>query len=323
MAKKHLFVSPRLTEKFPALRTASWRFEVLVIKFLVWLIRSMSPESAARVAHFIFRNLAPVLPFTAKIRANLSIAFPHASERDIRKLTRKTCGNLGLAAVDLVLSKRLWAEREQRIEFVMEDGVDLAAYSGRPAVLVTGHIGAWQLASYVAEYYNLRITSVFAPEANPYLRNFFASLRAELPFTFVSRDGCMRELAKELKRGNVLGLASDTRMDGGDSLSFFGVQTPSNTSAARLALRYNCDFIPVRAERLPGMNFRITAYRPIRPDNPDASVAEQARQMTQNILNHFETWITDTPDQWMCFGRRWPHEAYLEASIANKIKLET
>ena len=248
----------------------------------------------------------------------MGVAFPHASELELMKLTAKTCGNLGIAVVDVILSKRIWAEREQRIEFVMEDGVDLAAYSGRPAVLVTGHIGAWQLASFVATRYDLHITSVFAPEANPYLRDYFATLRAELPFTFISRDGCMRALAKELKQGNVLGLASDTRMDGGDLLSFFGVQTPSNTSLARLALRYNCDFIPVRAERLPGMNFRITAFRPIRPDNPDASVAEQARQMTQRMLDHFETWIRDAPDQWMCFGRRWPREAYSGASIAEQ-----
>ena len=307
---KRMFVSARLAKKFPALRTAIWRLELFVVKFFVWFIRSMSPERAARVAHFIFRNLAPVLPFTAKIRANLGVAFPHASDLELRKLTVKTCGNLGIAVVDIILSQRIWTEREQRIEFVMEEGVDLANYKSRPVVLVTGHIGAWQLAAFVAECYDLRVTSVFAPEKNPYVRDYVANLRAQLPFTFISRDGCMRALAKELKQGNVLGLASDTRMDGGDLLSFFGVQTPSNTSLARLALRYNCDFIPVRAERLPGMRIRITAHRPIRSDNPDASDAEQARQMTQSMLDHFEAWIRDAPDQWMCFGRRWPHEAY-------------
>ena len=323
MGQKQLFVSARLARRFPVLRTAIWRLEVFVVKFFVWLVRCMAPERAARLAHFIFRSLAPALPFTAKIQKNLGVAFPHASDSDIRKLTLNTCGNLGIAAVDMFLSQRLWAERKQRIEFVMEDGVDLANYKGRPVVLVTGHIGAWQLASFVAERYNLKVTSVFAPEKNPYLREYFASLRAELPFTFISRDGCMRALAKELKLGNVLGLASDTRMDGGDSLSFFGVQTPSNTSLARLALRYDCDFIPVRAERLPGMKFRITAYRPIRPGDPDASVAEQARQMTQIMLDHFETWIRDAPDQWMCFGRRWPHEAYSSVPPAKRSKLES
>ncbi|MDC0434506.1 lysophospholipid acyltransferase family protein [bacterium] len=323
MGQKQLFVSARLARRFPALRTAIWRLELLVVKFFVWVVRCLSPERAARLAHFIFRNLAPTLPFTTKIRRNLGVAFPHASDRDIKKLTVKTCGNLGIAVVDVILSQRLWAERKQRIEFVMEDGVDLAGYTGKPVVLVTGHIGAWQLASFVAVRYNLRVTSVFAPEKNPYLRDYLGSLRSELPFTFISRDGCMRALAKELKCGNVLGLASDTRMDGGDSLSFFGVQTPSNTSLARLALRYDCDFIPVRAERLPGMHFRITAYRPIRSDNPDAPVAEQARQMTQSMLNHFEAWIRDTPDQWMCFGRRWPHEAYSSVPVAKQSKLES
>ena len=323
MASKHIFMSARLAEKYPALGTACWRFEGFFLKILVQLVRRMSLERAARVAHCIFRNLAPVFPFTKKIRRNLSVAFPHLSEQEIEKLARQTSGNLGIAAVELILCERIWAQREQRIEFVMEDGVDLADYSGRPVVLVTGHIGAWQISSFVAEFYNLRITSVFAPEANPYLRDGIANLRAALPFTFVPRDGCMRALAKELKRGNVIGLASDTRLDGGDSLSFFGVPAPSNTTAARLALRYNCDFIPVRAERLPGMNFRITVGRPIRPDNPAATAAAQAGQMTQRLLDLFETWIRDVPDQWMCFGRRWPHEAYEGLSTANESKLDS
>lgn len=310
MAKKHMFLSARLARKLPALRNASWLFEAFFMKSLAALIRSLSPERAARAAHAVFRNLAPILPVAAKIRGNLSVAFPQKNEHEIKQLTRQACGNLGIAAVELVLSKQIWDEREQRIEIVMEEGVDLANYRGRPAVLATGHIGAWQISTFVGEPFGLRITSVFAPEENPHLRDYFARLRETLPCHWISRDGCMRVLTKELRQGNAVGLVSDTRLDGGEDLSFFGVPTPSNTSAARLALRHKCDFFPVRAERLPGMRFRITVFRPIRPDDPDASAADQAGQMTQKLLDHFEAWIGDNPSQWMCFGRRWPREAY-------------
>lgn len=37
--------------------------------------------------------------------------------------------------------------------------------------------------------------------------------------------------------------------------------------------------------------------------------------MTQKLFEHFEAWIRETPDQWMCFGRRWPQEAYADAGI--------
>jgi Kdo2-lipid IVA lauroyltransferase/acyltransferase len=320
MAKKHYLVPGSLARKIPVLRNLSWKLEASVVKFLVVLMRAMTPERAASFANFIFRNLRPLLPFAAKIRRNLAIAFPQKNAREIKQLTRKTCGNLGNAAAELVLADRIWAERDQRIEFVMEDGTDLADYRDRPAVMVTGHIGAWQIATFVAVQYQLRITSIFAPEANPHLQEFFVSLRSALPVEFIARDGCMRGLMQELKQGHIVGLVSDTRLEGGDELPFFGIPVPTNTTAARLAIRHNCDLFPVRAERLQGMRFRITLCRPIRPSDPHASVSRQAQQMTLQLFEHFEAWIREAPDQWMCFGRRWPHEAYANISPHGDIR---
>lgn len=320
MAKKHYLVPGKLARKIPALRILSWKLEASVIKFLVVLMRAMSPERAAGFANFVFRNLEPLLPFATKIRRNLAVAFPQKSAREIKKLTRNTCGNLGNTAAELVLADRIWAERDQRIEFVMEDGTDLADYRDRAAIMVTGHIGAWQIATFIAAQYQLRITSVFAPEANPYLQEFFVKLRSALPVEFIARDGCMRGLTQELRQRHIVGLVSDTRLEGGDELPFFGVPVPTNTTAARLAIRHKCDLFPVRAERLQGMRFRITLCRPIRPGDPHASVSEQAQQMTLQLFEHFETWIREAPDQWMCFGRRWPHEAYANISTHGNIR---
>lgn len=314
MAKQHYLIPARLTKKLPALRNLSWYLEAVIVKSLVRLMQAMPPERAARLTTVLFRSLKPLLPFTAKIRGNLMVAFPEKDKREIERLTRNICGNLGNAVVDLALAERIWAERDERIEYVMEDGIDLRDYRGRPSVMITAHMGAFQLALLFAKHHNMRITSVYAPEKNPYLRDFLFRLRSGLQCHFISRDGCMRGLTRELRQGHMLGLASDTRIGGdGDRVSFFGVPTLANTAAARLALRHNCDFRPVRAERLPGMRFRITFYRAIRPSDPSASVPEQARQMTQTLFEHFEAWIRDTPDQWLCYGRRWPHEAYTDA----------
>ena len=321
MAKKHLFLSSRLIGKFPALRKASWLFEAFFFKSLIKLIRSLSTERAAVITRSVFRGLAPVLPFATKIRENLGVAFPEKSEREITQLTKQAMGNLGAAAVELVLSDRIWAEREQRIELVMEDGVDLASYQGQPAVLVTGHIGAWQIASFVGALNGIAVTSVYAPEENPYLRDYLSRLRESLPCAFVSRDGCMRVLTRELKQGGAVGLVSDTRKGADTSLSFFGVPTPANTASARLALRHNGDLFPVRAERLPGMRFRITVSKAVQPDDLDAPIADQAMQMTQKLLNHFEAWIREDPDQWACFGRRWPREVYADMSKGDESPL--
>jgi len=310
MAKQYYLVPERLIRALPVLRRFRWFTEALLVKTLVRAMQAMRPERAGRFANAVFRNARRLMPFTGNIRRNLCVAFPDKDALEIDRLTERTCGNLGIAAAELVLAERIWAEREQRIEFVTESGTDLRSYRGRPVVMVTGHIGAWQIAGYIAAQYGLPMTSIYAPEKNPYLRQFIFKLRSALPLNFLSRDGCMRGLTKQLKQGNAIGLTSDTRLDSGAPVPFFGVSTPTNTTAARLAIRHHCDFFPVRAERLPGMKYRITLCRPIQPDNPDASMTEQARQMTEKLFELFEEWIRDTPDQWMCFGRRWPRAAY-------------
>lgn len=318
MAKKHFLVPAWLPVRLPALRRIIWLFEALLAKSLVRLLQRMSPERAARLAELLFRNLKSLLPFADKIRRNLDVAFPEKGEQEIERLTRGVCGNLGIAVAELVNVERVLAERTERFEFVVPDGVDLAAYRGRPLVLVTGHIGAWQYGCFLTAAFGQRMTTVYAPDVNPYLHDFLLELRQALPCEFISRDGCMRRLTKVLHKGNVVGLTSDTRLDSGEPLDFFGIPTPANTTAARLALRHNCGFFPVRAERLPGTKFRITLYPEIRPRDPNAPVSEQARQMTQKVLDLFESWIREDPEQWMCFGRRWPHEAYANASVTRR-----
>ncbi|MCZ6560446.1 MAG: hypothetical protein O6931_06125 [Gammaproteobacteria bacterium] len=300
------------------LRKIGWMLEALAVKALFGVLRLMSPERAARLANFLFRNLKPVLPFTNKIRGNLTVAFPEKDPREIEELTRSTCGNLGTAVVDLVMAEKIWAELDERIEFVIEEGVDLDRLRSQPAVMITGHIGAWQIGAFITAKYGLRITTIYAPEKNPYLRDYLFRQRSKFPFIFISRDGCMRPLTRELKQGNIVGLTSDTRLDSGDLIPLFGVPTPTNTTAARLALRHQCEFFPVRAERLPGMRYRITICRPIPPSDPDASTTEQAVQMTREVFAIFEEWIREEPDQWMCFGRRWPHAVYSHGSPAIK-----
>lgn len=310
MTQHHYLFPARWINNLPVLRNLIRLLEAMTIRSLIWVLSILSLKRAHQVATLVCRLLGPVFPFTPQIRRNLTLAFPEKNEQQLTQLTRDTCANIGHAIVDLVQAKRIWEEREQRIEFVTEDGFDLSSIAGKAAVFVTAHVGAWQLSSFVAAHNNFSMTSVYAPESNPHLQKLADRLRATLPCRLVNRKGGMRKLMAALKQGNVVGVVSDLRLDGGESIPFFGVKTPSNTTAARLALHHDCELLPIRTERLPDYRYRITICRPIRPHDPSASVDIQAKQMTQEQLRIFEAWIREAPEQWLCIGRRWPRAAY-------------
>lgn len=310
MIQEHYLLPDRWVKKLPAIRNLVWALEAFILRLLVWALRLMSVQHAYDVAVRFCQILEPLAPFTPKFGRNLAVAFPEKTKQEIEQLAINSCANIGRAVADLVLAKRIWQERGQRIEFVIKNGVDRLITTGRPAVFVTAHVGAWQFTSFIAAQNNLSMTSVYAPESNPYLHKVVNRLRAALPCRFALKKGCMRELMTTLKQGNVVGFVPDLRLDGGELIPFFGIDAPSNTTAARMAIHHDCALVPIRAERLPDCRFRITIYSAIQADDPHASVDIQAKQMTQKQLALFESWIRETPDQWMCVGRRWETEVY-------------
>ena len=111
---------------------------------------------------------------------------------------------------------------------------------------------------------------------------------------------------RELAEGRSVGLVVDTRDDDGAPVPFFGLDKLTTLAPARLALRFGCDLIPARIERLAPAHFRLTVHEPIRTDPALASDKEQAIQMMSEVNRLFEQWIRERPGQWLCIKRAWP-----------------
>jgi len=314
MDEKHYLLPDRWVQKLPALQNVFWALEAFILRILMWSMRLSSVQRGYDLGVRLCRAVEPLTPFTAKFERNLAVAFPEKSAQEIRQIAIDGCANIGRVLADLTLAGRLWKERDERIEFVTSGNADPQLSVGRPVVFITAHIGPWQLTSFVAAQHKLSMMSVYAPESNPYLRKLVDRLRADLRCRFIPKKGCMRKLMATLKQGDAVGFVPDLRMDGGEQLPFFGVDTPSNTTPARMALHHGCDLVPLRAERLPDCRFRITRYPPIKADDPNASVEEQARQMTRKQLTLFESWVRDAPEQWLCVGRRWDEDVYTRST---------
>jgi KDO2-lipid IV(A) lauroyltransferase len=75
---------------------------------------------------------------------------------------------------------------------------------------------------------------------------------------------------------------------------------------AKLALKFDCDQIPVQVERFEGARFRVTFYPPVRPGNPGDCKNDQAIDMIRQVHQLFESWIRQSPEDWFYSKRLWP-----------------
>ena len=130
--------------------------------------------------------------------------------------------------------------------------------------------------------------------------------RAALNCELLPRDKCARLLMERLSAGRTVAMVVDRPVDGGKLIPFFGKEKSTTTMPAKLALKFDCDLIPARAERIKDAHFRITFHPPLRPANPGDCKNDQALDIMGQLHELFESWIRQRPEEWVCSKRIWP-----------------
>jgi KDO2-lipid IV(A) lauroyltransferase len=303
----------------PAQRVA-WRIAGLALAAAWWLLARLSPERASAVSAAIFRAIGPFLHKMPNVRSNLQIAFPERSPGEIEALARDVWGNFGAVLAEFAHFEKLCgSEAESRIETAVRGRIRALTEPDRPAIFVAAHLANFHLSALAAgRILGQPLTVLYATEHNPWVDRRIAERRALLGCRLLPREGSVRQLIRELEAGRSLGLIVDTRRPGGEMVPFFGVEAETAVIPARLAIRYGCELIPVRVERLAPARFRVSLYDPIEPPDRGASEREQARAMTLCLHRHFESWIRERPGEWWCTSRRWPKEAVLPVRTASE-----
>lgn len=299
-------IPKRLARKAPVLVTITQWLEARIFAFTFWLMRLLTIGQASRLSAFTFSLIGPLGDKAEKARTNLAIAFPDSSEEWRTRTARQIFRSLGLSAAELIKLEDIWEQREQRLEFRLQPLAAELIKNKQPAIYVSAHVGSWQVNTLLSLQYDLTVSTIYAPESNPVLRDMMLGLRQSFGVKLISSDAGVRPLMKELAAGNSIGMAMDTRLDSGKLVPFFGRDALTNTSAARMALRTNAALLPIRGERLPGNRFRVTVYDPLISEDPEASTDEQALALSAQINHCFEKWIREYPEEWICLKRRWP-----------------
>jgi KDO2-lipid IV(A) lauroyltransferase len=306
---RYLLVPKPLAERFAWLSRAVQTLEGVLLRAVFRLLGALSPERAIQLAGGVFALVGPWSQKAIKAERNLEIAFPQHDLAWRKRTVRGIFRSLGWAAGELVKLEQIWRERDRRLRFTADAAAAELLAQRAPCVFVCAHVGAWQLTNLIARQYGLEITTVYAPESNPVVAQALGELRSAFGVSLLPTEAGARPLLRELKAGRSIGLAVDTRLPTGELLPFFGREALTNTTAARLALRAGAQLVPIHCRRTGAASFHVHVSDPLRPsqdldhpDDPDALARDLSRQV--NAL--FETWIRETPEQWICLKRRWP-----------------
>ncbi len=292
------------------LRSLKWFAEALAMGAF-WQVAALLPtDRATSLGRRMLKAMTPRLSRTQRIKRNLRRVLPEKSEPEIDELAREVWGSVGQLLAEYAHLKALCIHgAEDRVEVVLDWDIQAYRRAGKPVVFVTAHLANWELTAAMAVAMGVPLTVVYTPLRNPFIDRMLQRKRCVVGCDFVTKKAASRRLLRDLQNGTSVGLLVDQRVRGGEPVTFFGRDALTSISPARLALKFDCDLVPVQVERTGGARFRVTFHHPVKPGGDAADCQTRALQMTRKINERFEAWIRKRPEQWICWKRRWPDAA--------------
>ena len=261
---------------------------------------------ASAVGGRLARAIGPRIGISKRARLNLDRVLPELSEAEIARTIAGMWDNLGRVAAEYphLRKIRVFAPGG-RVETHGFEHIDRAVVAGRRMIVFSGHIANWEIAMLAAVQYGISVAQIYRAANNPLVDRMINRFRGNGSELIPKGTIAARRAIAALRRGAHLTMLADQKMNDGIPVAFFG-QTAMTTSAlAVLALRFDCDMLPARVERLAGARFRLTVFPPLplpRSGNHHADVAALMTRVNQIL----EAWIRDRPEQWFWLHRRWP-----------------
>ena len=251
------------------------------------------------------RLIGPFLGISERARRNIRCAFPGSSESEIAGITRGMWDNLGRVTAEYPHLRKIRVfEPGGRVETHGFEYMDQAVATGRRMIIFSGHLANWEIGMLAAVQYGISVSQIYRAANNPLVDRMITRFRGDAGELIPKGAGGACEAIATLRRGAHVTMLADQKMNDGIPVPLFGRPAMTAPALAALALRFDCDVLPARVERLGGAHFRLTVFPPLALPRSGNSHADEAALMTQ-VNAILESWIRDRPEQWLRVHRRW------------------
>lgn len=270
---------------------------------LVYAVFALLPANAASaLGGWIGRTLGPRFGRSRVARKNLRLAFPTMSDTEIETAIAAMWENIGRGFAEYPHLSALMKD----VEVIGADHARAVAEDGKPAIVISGHIGNWEIMPPKLREIGLPIAVVYRAPNNKFVDRLLHRARSEGALSLIAKGGeGAREILKILREGGHVGMLIDQKSSDGPPISLFGRGALTTPAPALLALRFDCPILPVFTHRVEGTKFRMTVLPPFTLE----STGDKERDIEAGLARInalLEEWISKQPAQWLWLHRRWP-----------------
>lgn len=286
----------------------------LAVRLLVGLVQALPVrlafglvEPLAAFVHFVDRR------HRAVAAENLRFAFPEKSRGEIDRLVRGCYRHFCLLLVEIILLPRKFRIGNWRNhgDLIGGEPFTLALLSERPCLIVTAHLGNWELAGFALGALGHRTFAIARVLDNPRLERFLLRFRQATGQTIIAKKDDFDRLDGALKAGGkVATLADQDAGPRGVFVDFFGRPASAHKAVALMALEFRAPMLVMGAvRRSNAIDGRIGPYDLVCEDaiDPDdyRDDPDAVRAITQRYHDALARLIRRHPEQYFWLHRRW------------------
>lgn len=238
---------------------------------------------------------------------NLKMALRKEKDDEVRDLTRKVFTNLAKNAGDVILALRIRSASKLN-EMIEVEGLEMleeASRSGRGVLLLSCHMGAFELLPIYFSHLGYKITVVGTRLKYDRLNRLLVDSRTSRGMQYIDRGSDTLKLIRALKNGGLVGILMDQNTKVKNiQAEFFGIPAYTPVGPTLLALRLNPEVIALAIRRIEGDRHRITirpAVELVRTDDFEKDVQVN----TQMFNDEVEALIRQDLTQWAWMHKRW------------------
>ena len=291
--------------------TFAHRAEYVALRGAVAAMERLSFSSAGRIgARIGSLGFSPLNIRRDVVERQLRAALPERDAADIERIARAAYAHLGRTSIETaILPSYSSAQIIDLFESVQGwELVEKKLALGKGLILVTGHLGNWELGGAYIAARGLPIDAVARHMANPLFDRYLTKTRERIGMTVIHDEDAVKRVPRALRTGHAVAFLFDQGAVGLAStwVPFFGRFAKTPRGPAVFALRLGAPVMFGVALRQPSGRYQLS-FEPIEVVETGDREADVDR-IVADYSSVLERWIRRAPEQYLWHHRRWKHQ---------------
>ncbi len=248
---------------------------------------------------------------------NLKLAFPDAAPGWRGRVARAAYAHLGRETG--VMLRTALAGPERTRDYVLErtrladtdsertfQWLRERSAAGKGSLVVTGHLGNWEMGGSALAARGLPLTAVAVGQANPLIDRRLREARKRLGMDLLGKSEAATAVRRSLEAGRVVALVGDQNARGaGVLVPFFGRRASTARGAALFALRADVPLLLGVAAREPGPPQRYRIFLRRISESTRGDLRDDVLALTAAHTAALEDHVRKFPEQYLWHHKRW------------------